>query len=342
MNAHPPVVLLLIAALACPLPATAQRLAFPGLETGSISGRVLLSPERIPAQGVSVRLTLSTGALQATALTDAGGEYDFPRIAFGSYVISVEEIGYNTIQEIVQVGFGGDPDRVLYLTRTNAPPPGQKSVLVSAHELSIPSQARKEFEKGLHFQERADYAASLLHFQRAVELCPSYYEAYLQIGFVYRHLDETAKAETAVRKSIELSGERFAEADFTLGEMLAEKKQYSAAETVTRRGLLLKPVSWAGHYILGRILLGLNRLKEAEESARQALALNRDFAKVHLLLANIHLQTHDKASVVNDLDAYLKIDPNGSISTRAREIRDRLRHELAMQPQPLTAAAIAP
>lgn len=333
---------LLAAILICPLSAGAQQWAHGSNARGSISGTVVLSPEGYPARGIQVRLRLITDGLQRTALTDSDGDFRFAGLPQGTYVVAVEEPGYETIQETVHIGHGLEPGLTLSLKKSGAATAGQNGSLVSARELSIPPKASKEYENGMKSRlKKKDPAGSLSHFQRAVTEFPSYYEAYLQMGLAYWQLGQMAEAEKAIRQSVELSKESFADADFALGQLLDEQERYGDAEKATRQGLLVKPASWGGHYLLGWALLGLNRLKEAEESAQKVLLLKRDYAKVHLLLANIHFRTHDEASLLKDLDSYLALEPNGAMSTKVSQMRDAVQHHQAPDTQSEFAATPA-
>ena len=328
MYPRTPVGWLLAAVLIFPIVAGAQQWAVDNAR-GSISGTVVLLPEDFPAQRIQIKLLLVGNGLQRTALTNNGGDFGFAGLPQGTYILTVEETGYDTIHETVRIGLGDASGLTLYLKRSGAGAAGQNGSLVSARELGIPPKARKEYEKGQKSKlKEKDPTRSLAHFQRAVAEFPSYYEAYLQMGIAYQQLGQKAEAEKAIRESIELSGESFADADFALSELLDEQERYSDAEKAARQGLLMKPNSWAGQYVLGWALLGSNQLKEAEESAQKALLLNQDFAKAHLLLASIHIRTRNAASLLKDLDAYLALEPNGASSAEINQFRDAVQHNL--------------
>ncbi len=87
-----------------------------------------------------------------------------------------------------------------------------------------------------------------------------------------------------------------------------------------RQGLGVDANSWRGHYELARALFGQNRAEEAEASAVQTLPGGSDFAPLYLLLGNIHIQKHDYAALKQDMETYLKLDPNGPASEQAHRI----------------------
>ena len=55
-------------------------------------------------------------------------------------------------------------------------------------------------------------------------------------------------------------------------------------------------------------------------------------AMAHLLLAQIHRRQNNSAAVVDDLDAYLRLEPDGPRSHALRTTRDAAQQSLNMDP----------
>ncbi len=275
-----------------------------------------------------MEIKLSTGTPVAAVYTDGDGGFQFAEVSSGRYTVAVNEPGYEPVQECVEAGFVSGQGLTLYLRETNSRPAGSSGYVVSVRELSIPGKAHNAYQKGLERMAKRDSAGSVRYFQRAVAAFPSYYEAFLQLGIAKAQLGEKAEAEKAFQAAIDLSGGKCAEAEFALGALLLDQNQFGDAEKLTRRGLILRPLSWFGQYVLGQALLGLNQLVEAEQSARKVLSLKRDFAVVHLLLANIHIRRQEQRPLLEDLDAYLTLEPNGVYSAQARQIREAVGQSL--------------
>jgi hypothetical protein len=70
------------------------------------------------------------------------------------------------------------------------------------------------------------------------------------------------------------------------------------------------------------VLFDLNRLEEAEQSAREALLRNPGLALAYLTLADVHGRRHEFRMQLHDLDAYLKLAPDGPASKRVRQSRE--------------------
>jgi len=98
---------------------------------------------------------------------------------------------------------------------------------------------------------------------------------------------------------------------------------------VARRSIELDQNAWNGHYELARALVGLNRMDAAEKSALEARTRNPNFPQLHLLLANIHIRKHEPNALLEDIDTYLKLDPNGPMSSQARQMREQVQRDLA-------------
>ena len=73
------------------------------------------------------------------------------------------------------------------------------------------------------------------------------------------------------------------------------------AEKSSRHGLELQPDAARGHFELARALFGEGHTAKALESGMEARRLNPQYSPLYVILANIHLQLHNDAAVVEDL-----------------------------------------
>ncbi len=139
-------------------------------------------------------------------------------------------------------------------------------------------------------------------------------------GICLEHL-----AAQAFQKAIDLSGGRYAWAQFALGLLVCRRGEYAEAETVIREGLEVDGRSAIGHLFLSVALFRLNRLEEAERSAQEALLRKPGFALAYLVLADVHGRRGEYARQLQDLDAYVKLEPDGPASKQVREVREVVR-----------------
>jgi tetratricopeptide (TPR) repeat protein len=86
---------------------------------------------------------------------------------------------------------------------------------------------------------------------------------------------------------------------------------------------------WEALLELARAEVGLGQWDAAEKNAVAARKINPSVAPLHMLLANIHIHKADYQAASDDLETYLRIDPDGPSSAKARTTLDEIRKKLA-------------
>ncbi len=315
---------LLLGLLVCAPIVRAQIAGFS--QAGEIFGTVFLEGRNRPTGGVIVNIRSLTEGPFVSVLTDWSGRFQVRGLNSGVYEIVVEEAGYEPIRETVQLLRGPSPPLELYLKAAgNSSPVRRTDYAVSVRELRIPVKAHNAFEKGLERLAKNDPVGSRTQFVRAATAFPDYYEAYYHMGVADLRLGREADAAQAFQKAIDLSGGRYAWAQFALGLLLCRRGEYAEAETVIRKGLDVDGSAATGHLFLSVALFRLNRLEDAERSAREALLRKPGFAWAYLVLADVHGRRGEYARQLQDLDAYVKLEPDGPASKQVREVREVVR-----------------
>jgi tetratricopeptide (TPR) repeat protein len=301
-------------------------------QVGEISGTVLSEVDNQPATQVAVSLKSHASGIFRSVLTDFAGHFEVRSLPPGNYEINVEEAGYEPTQARAQLE--GHPVKLVLKLKPSAPSqPGQGRFTVSVRELKMPDKARGEYKKGLESIGKKDWPGSLSHFRKATKAFPEYYEAYYHLGLTETNLGRLDEAMQAFEKAVDLSGGRYAWADFGIGYVLYLEGKAREAETVLRRGLEVDNNSPDGHVILGMALLRLDNPDEAEKCAREALLRNPNFAPAYLVLADSFARRHNYREQLEELETYLKLEPSGAASERARQVRGVVLKILA-NPQP--------
>ena len=149
------------------------------------------------------------------------------------------------------------------------------------------------------------------------------------MGMVEMRLGRNEEAAKAFQAAIDLSGGRYAWAEFGFGYLLCQEGKPTEAEKIIRRGLEVEDAAPDGHVFLANALMQLNRPDEAERSAQEALLRNHNFADAYLVLSNVAASKGDYRTELQDLDAYLKLQPSGPASERVREVREAVLKILA-------------
>jgi tetratricopeptide (TPR) repeat protein len=162
------------------------------------------------------------------------------------------------------------------------------------------------------------------------------------MGVAQMSLGHDEEAQQAFQKSIDASGGHYAEPHFGLSALLCNQQKFTEAEPIIRKALELAPSFGPGHFILAWTLFGLNRLDEAEKIAHEASIRAPKFALAHLLLANIYNRRSDYSEVVAELDAFLRLEPDGPLSDQVREVQESAKRKLAHSVVIIAAARAKP
>src|SRR5262249_21149112 len=193
----------------------------------------------------------------------------------------------------------------------------------------IPEKAREEYERGIASLVKQDPAGGLAHLNKAVQNFPGYYEAHYHMGVAEIRLSHAEKALEEFQKAIDLSGGRFAAAQFAYGLLLSNRGKAQEGERIIRAGLETDSDSAEGHFFLGMSLVAQNRLDEAENSVNKALLRKPGLADAYLVLSDIHTERNDYTAQLHDLDAFLKLAPNAPQAEKIRKIREVVRRLIA-------------
>lgn len=258
------------------------------------------------------------------SVTTDNGEFAFPGIRDGAYVLKITAPGFLPLEMNVEVNFSTERGISIFLR-----PEGKISKeqpagpVVSAHELSMPSAARKLADAGMKkLYARNNPEGALRDFEAAVVKAPDYYEAYYQAGMACLSLQRPAEAEKNLRVSVALSKQSYADAVLALAILLLGRHDSADGEPLLRRRLELNPNSWVGYYELGKLELYRMHLAPALDAAHSAQSLARQQPKVYRLLSLIHLRQKDYPAAIADLDAYIRLDPDSPEGQTAKQIRD--------------------
>jgi len=306
----------------------------------AITGSVVGEDDNRPIPTAKLQLSTRAGQFVTSTLTDRDGKFSFINISQGDYEVTATANGYDSAQQEVLLFSFNVPEIRISLRKStsqnDAAPPGTN--VVSSRELMLTPKAQEALHKGMErLYEKKDPAGSISYFQKVLSLSPAFYEAYYHEGMAYTYVRKNADAEAAFRRAIAESQEKYPDPYFGLGALLSDQGRFAESEKFVRQGLALQRGAWRGDFELARALLGLERPKDAEASALEARTENPKFSALYIILANIHLQLRNDPAVLEDLDSYLKLDPNGPFAAQARDLKARTEKVLSKNTPPPAA-----
>jgi tetratricopeptide (TPR) repeat protein len=283
-----------------------------------------------------VRLSSEGQSSWQESVTNDSGEFTFQGLQPGRFVLQIRASGFDPLERPLDLSSAPERGLAIFLKpakNPNGQPASAPSV--SVHELSMPGAARELLASGKRkFYFEKNPQGGLRDFQSAVTKAPDYYEAYHQIGLAYLSLSDLAGAEKSLRKSVELSHGEFPDADIALGSLLADHGNPADGEALLRRGLELFPRSWIGRYEMATIEYARGDLPTARQSAQQAKSLAPNQPLPHRLLAIIDLQERNYPALLEELDAFIALEPGSPAGIRAKELRARTQKTLEATAKP--------
>ncbi len=264
------------------------------------------------------------------SVTTENGEFSFPGLRAGAYILKITAPGFLPLELNVDVNFGTEHGISVFLKPAGKSAKGQSTdPSISAHELSMSAAARKLVDAGKKKLYAGNNAESALRdFEAAVAKAPDYYEAYYQMGMACLSLQKPGDAENNLRTSVALSKQSYPEAVLGLAILLLGRHDATEGEPLLRHGLELNPKSWVGFYELGKLELYRMRLEPALEAAKTSESLAPQQPKVYRLLSLIHLRQKNYQAALTDLDAYIRLDPDSPEGKTAKQIRADTQRQL--------------
>lgn len=311
-----------------------------------ITGYVREEGSNDPIAAATLEISPSASEGQATVMSGIAGEFVFRGLSRGQYVITAKKNGFNSASVSVSVMRTGALEVTISLRRKAPGGVVDPGGPISAHQLQAPKKARAAYEKGRRLlEDKNNPAGSIPAFEKAVKEFPSYYEAYTELGIANNHIGKVPEAEAALKKAVELSDGKYVQPLYLLADLYNSQGKYQEAEPFARQAIALDNSTWNGFLELARSQLGLRRLADAEASALRARELAPQTPQVFLVLANVHALQQNYPAAIQDLDVYLKLEPDSQKSEAVRRTRDKLQRQVHPPPganPPSTPAPAAP
>ena len=187
-----------------------------------------------------------------------------------------------------------------------SPHPGNP---VPVSQLRIPSKAIKEFERSQKAFRSGDVHTSVEHLQKALQIYPDFIQAHNALGLRFIQFGEYEKALAEHQAALSLDPlSALTHEDISFALLLLNRNK--EAEDEARQALHLDSRLVSSRYVLGRALLGQRRItSEGMEMLRQS---EDAYPDASLVLAQIHFQLGHKDQVIAELRHYLRapLDPD--------------------------------
>jgi len=286
-----------------------------------------------------VELKLAGGGMIAQTATSGDGDFIFGGLAAGEYQIDVTLTGYESTGQMVRFNHAPNenfqetlPVEIVIRPRLDQvlAPPGTNFAQ------DVPRPARAAYEKGTQLlaEGKADEGIALL--RRATELYGEYFNAFYALGAAYYRLERMDDAIQALEQARRINDHEGA-LYHVFGLVMLKQRKFTVAEYVFKQATSFNPTNAASHFLRGLALVeigvqekdGSERERDftdAEKELASAWELsNKRILQVYLQRSRIHEVRGLKEAAANDLEAYLKADPDSKQAPAIREAIGKLR-----------------
>jgi tetratricopeptide (TPR) repeat protein len=186
----------------------------------------------------------------------------------------------------------------------------RRGALVSARDLAIPEQARREFEQARKKLGKHDVPAAIAHLERAVEIAPQFAGAWNYRGTIAYQSHDYARAESCFRRALAADPDAF-EPLVNLGGVLVNLQKLDEALQYNRHAALTRPGDALANSQLGMNYFYLGKLDLSQKYLTVAARLDPGhFSHPQLLLAEIYYRRQDRSAAADELAEFLRYHPD--------------------------------
>jgi tetratricopeptide (TPR) repeat protein len=290
--------------------------------TGNVRVRIVYPNERPAGKQLRVRLMNGAGGeTVADYFTTDNGAVEFNGVPVGVYHIVVSGEG---IEEADSGQFEVDRRKVsqsIFITvhAVNANHGAQGAQSVAAVDLSVPDDARKEFDKATKAMADQDWASAQQRLSHAIELYPQYALAYSNLGLVYARLKDPVHEREALEKAIKLD-DHMVPASVNLAKLCFREGDSVRAESLLEAAVRGDPSNAEALALLAQAQLLNKQFDAAITSARAVHAMpHANFAVVHYIAARALERENRPQDAIVELQVFLKEEPSGARADQVRK-----------------------
>lgn len=307
----------LLAAVVLAAPASAQ-------STGMVRGKVV-DGEGKPVEAAKVLIEFQEGVTRKhETKSNRRGEFMQIGLAPGRYKITAEKEGVGAQSYEIRVSLGRTAEVNFVLTPAAGGAGG-------AGAAEMADELKKVFEEGVTLSRAGQYDEAIAKFNEALAITDRCFDCHYNIGVANAQKKDYASAEASFKKALEIKPD-YAEAYNGLANIYNAQKRFDEATAASAEAdKILSAQAGAGGvsaeavYNQGIILWNAGKIAEAKQRFQDAVTRDPNHADAHYWLGMANINEGKLPDALVEMDAYLKLAPNGQYAAQAKGILAQLK-----------------
>lgn len=281
-----------------------------------------------------VELFCGNGVPIDSGYTDHDGVVSFPSVPSGAgYYL---EVTGEAIEELRSTFFI-EPGKTVHkesitvsARQENTGVPLRSSI--SAFELNVPKEARKELAKGDEFAHKHHWLEAAQHYEKAIDMYPKYVGAYNNLGTARMHLNDPAGARSAYEHAVVIDG-KYAKGWLNLASLELLQGKISNAEKDLLGVEAVEPTNLRVLTLLAETEFRLSKYDQVERLVQRIHALrHKGFAVAHAIAGSACQNQGRSEEALAEYKLYLEEAPDGQLAPQVRATIASLQKRLSSSP----------
>jgi len=166
---------------------------------------------------------------------------------------------------------------------------------------SVPTEAVAIYNHALELSNKGDMIKALKEYHKAIDLHPSFVEAYNNIGEIYSQMGNRKEAISTYMEALKI-GKNY-RILLNLGVEHYNSKNFEIALNFFRESLNEKIDFLEGHFYAAMVYYNMKKFKEAEHHFRSVIAIDSKHLKAHYMLSYIYYEWKQYNKVIEVLES---------------------------------------
>lgn len=296
---------------------------------------VVWNPYRLPVSDVYVELQNENYSTLGRVRTDSSGRFSFIVARQGNYNIKVLASGTNyldAIEPVEIINMRAESSDSVYLDiylkfDKRKVDSGVSGITEATFVQEVPDEARKLYKSGVKNLAN-NKNKGFDEIDQALKIFPDYYDALNTMGREYVQRKEYQKSLPYLIKAIDINRRSFS-SFYALGYACYQLNHRREALEATRAATILQPNSVNAQLLYGTLLRIDGSYEKSEKTLLQAKNLDKNnvIAEIYWQLALLYNKLGRNKESAEQLETYLKIQPNASNKEDIKNLIAKLRKE---------------